>query len=94
MENDLTIKESNDVVNYVVESMLGTGDWISVDKLYSETSKAVLGTKKSKLKDAGVKLRKELGYSKSSGFLQFLIKRSNKKIRQKKKGGQVLVSYD
>ena len=94
LENNLTINQSNDIVNYVIEDMLGNGSWVSIDDLYSEISKAVLGTEKSKEQDAGKKLREELGYSKRKGFLQFLINRSKKELRQKKKGGRALVRYN
>lgn len=94
LENNLTINQSNDIVTYVIDDMLGNDSWVTVDNLYSEISKAVLGTEKSKERDAGKKLREELGYSKSKGFLQFLIKRSKKELRQKKKGGKVLVRYN
>jgi len=94
LENNLTINQSNDIVNYVIDDMLDNDSWVPVDNLYSEISKAVLGTEKSKEQDAGKKLREELGYSKRKGFLQFLINRSKKELRQKKKGGRVLVRYN
>lgn len=93
LENEVTINDSNDVVSSVIENMLKKKKEVSVNKLYDEVSKAVLGTKAAKKTGSAKRLRKELGYSRSTGFLQFLIQRSQRKIRQKKRGGELFVSY-
>ena len=48
LENEVTINDSNDVVSSVIENMLKKKKEVSVNKLYDEVSKAVLGTKAAK----------------------------------------------
>ena len=73
--------------------MLKRNKEVSVNKLFNEVSKAVLGTKAAKKPGSAKRLRRELGYSRSTGFLQFLIQRSQRKIQQKERGGELFVSY-
>ena len=93
------LKSAKEKADHLIVA-LNSDDWlikkkkkVSINKLYDEVSKAVLGSKAAKKPGSAKRLRKELGYSKNTGFLQFLIQRSQRKMLSKDKGGELFVRY-
>jgi hypothetical protein len=84
---------AKDIAISVVDTTLKGGQEILMHTLLSEVSRAVLGPKKAIEVKSGKLLRTKLGYSKSKGFLAWIIELSNNKIKHRTKGGKLYIRY-
>ena len=84
---------AKDIAISVVDTSLKGGQEILMHTLLSDIGRAVLGPKKAKEEKSGKLLRTKLGYSKSKGFLAWIIDMSNNKIKHRTKGGKLYIRY-
>ena len=84
---------AKDIAISVVDTSLKGGKEILMHTLLRDIGRAVLGTKKAKEQKSGKLLRTKLGYSKSKGFLAWIIEQSNNKIKHRTKGGKLYLRY-
>lgn len=92
LKDKLTEMEPNEIVLSVLDTSLKGGKEITVDRLYRDVARALLGNKKAKSKQVGKHMKSKLKYS-NKGFLHWLIKLSNRVIKQRKSGGKVFIRY-
>ena len=84
--------QPNEIVLSLLHSSLKGGTEITLNGFYEETLRAVLGHKRTKNSHTGKALRQKLGYSKSLGFLQWLVNLSNHKIQHRSNKGKVFIA--
>ena len=84
---------AKDIAISVVDRSLKGGGEVLMHTLLRDINRAVLGTKKAKEEKSGKLLRTKLGYSKSKGFLAWIIELSNNKIKHTTRGGKLYLRY-
>ena len=87
---DMNPKE---VVLALLDSSLKGGKEVTLNGFQSQINRAIQGDKAVNHSNSMRRLRQRLGYSKSSGFLSWLIELSGDKVKHKTKEGKVYIHY-
>ena len=93
LKDKVSDMQPKEIVLSILDRSLKGGKEVTVDRFYGEISRAILGNKRAKSKNAGKNLRAQLNYSKNSGFLSWLVDLSNNKVKHRKNGGKVFIRY-
>jgi hypothetical protein len=91
----LAVEDMNpkEVVLSLLDSSLKGGKEVTLNGFQSQINRAIQGDKAVNHSNSMRRLRQRLGYSKSSGFLSWLIELSGDKVKHKTKEGKVYIHY-